>query len=369
MAPLLSALQAAGHELRVATSARFAATVRASGLSPEPAGIDWLESALGDGFPDVAEHRHDPHGALVRFVVDVFVRRTSPRFATDTLGLIQRWKPDLVLHAMNEFGAAAAAERAGTPHVMLLGGLDNWLERMAPALRGADEARTAIGISPADGDRGWLFAHGVILAEARGWSSQALDGVAATWLRPVSPPQPSEDLAWIERLPAPRVHVTLGTVFNKIARPLFGLLAGAAASAAGSVIVTVGADLDPQSFTGLPPNVHVRRYVALGPLLEHCDAVLAHGGWGTLLACAETATPMGAIALGADQGYNARIVERMGWGVAIAPQACTPDAVVEWTRKLLDAPAIRAGAVRQQQALRALPSPDDVAAELAQRFG
>jgi UDP:flavonoid glycosyltransferase YjiC (YdhE family) len=165
------------------------------------------------------------------------------------------------------------------------------------------------------------------------------------------------------------VHVTLGTVFNKRAKPLFEGLASGAASVAGSVVVTVGSDLDPDSFVGMPANVHLRRYLALGRLLERCDAVLAHGGWGTLVACAEAGLPMGALVLGADQGYNALILERGGWGFGIQPQTCTPDAVAEWTHRLLTDAGLRAGAKRQQAALREVPSPVDIASSLTERFG
>lgn len=156
MAPLLSALHAAGHEIRVATSRRFGPVVHGVGLRHESVGLDWLESALGDAFPDVAQHRHDPHGALVRFVVDVYVRRTAVHFATDTASLIDRWKPALLLHAVNEFGGVAAAEAAGVPHLMVMAGLDNWFDRFGPALPNVDECRRAVGLEPAGGDSAWL---------------------------------------------------------------------------------------------------------------------------------------------------------------------------------------------------------------------
>jgi UDP:flavonoid glycosyltransferase YjiC (YdhE family) len=109
--------------------------------------------------------------------------------------------------------------------------------------------------------------------------------------------------------------------------------------------------------------------MALGRLLERCDAVIAHGGCGMLVACAEAGLPMGALVLGADQGYNALIVERGGWGFGIQPQACTPVAVAEWTHRLLTDASLRAGAKRLQAALRDVPSPADVAASLTERFG
>lgn len=368
MAPLLTALSAAGNQVRVATSGRFAAVVNGVGLEHEAVGIDWLESAIGDTFPEIAQHRHDPHGAVVRFVVDVFVRRTAPQFATDAVALIDRWKPDLLLHSVNEFGGAAAAEASGVPHLMIMAGLDNWFDRFGPALRAVDECRRAVGLSPVEGDEGWLFSNGVLLAEVPGWSARSVADLSVSWLRPTSPSQSALDLEWLDQLPRPLVHVTLGTVFNKIAKPLFGLLASGAATVAKSVVVTVGADLEPNAFTGLAANVHVRRYLPLAHLLERCDAVLAHGGWGTLIACAEAGLPMGAVVLGADQGYNARIVEQGRWGLAIQPQDCSPASTTEWTKRLLTDTLLREGSRRVRAALGTMPSPADVAASLTARF-
>ena len=138
---------------------------------------------------------------------------------------------------------------------------------------------------------------------------------------------------------------------------------------AASVVVTVGEDLDPDSFEGLPLSVHVSRYIPLAPLLKHTDAVLAHAGLGTLLACVEAGVSMGALVLGADHEYNARILERAGCGFRLEPQSCTPESVAEATRRLLADPALRAGAARQQAALCGVPSPTDVAELLARRFG
>lgn len=369
MAPLLSALSAAGHQVRVATSRRFGPVVEGVGLEHESVGLDWLESAIGDAFPEVVQHRHDPHGAMVRLVVDVFVRRTASEFASDAVALIERWRPDLLLHSVNEFGGAAAAAAAGLPHLMVMAGLDNWFDRFGPALPAVDECRRAVGLEPVEGEYGWLFSDGVLLAEVPGWSVCTVEDLPVSWLRPTSPVQPASDLEWLDRLPRPLVHVTLGTVFNKIAKPLFGVLASGAATVAGSVVITVGADLDPNAFSGLPANVHVRGYLPLSQLLERCDAVLAHGGWGTLIACAEAGLPMGAVVLGADQGYNASIVDRGRWGFEIQPQDCTPASAAVWTERLVTDVLLREGSRGVKAALDRMPSPADVAASLAARFG
>jgi hypothetical protein len=62
-------------------------------------------------------------------------------------------------------------------------------------------------------------------------------------------------------------------------------------------------------------------------------------------------------------------LERGGWGFGIQPQTCTADAVAEWTHRLLTDAGQRASAKRQPAALREAPSPADVAASLAERFG
>lgn len=370
MAPLLSALQASGHEVLVAASRRFGSIIRGIGLTHEPAGVDFLESSIAEAFPEMVQHLHDPHGALVRFVVDVNVRRTTQQFAHDIAPCIRRWKPDLLLHSSNEFGGPIAAEAAGVPHMMLLAGLDNWFDRFGPVLSGLDQFRTAVGLESVEGDPAWLFAQGLILAEVPGWSARSLENLSVVWLRPVSPDQPSGNLEWLDQLPRPLVHVSLGTVFNKKgARPLFAALARGAGTVAASVVVTVGEDRDPDSFASLPPNVHLRRYIPLAPLLQRTDAVLAHAGWGTLIACVEAGVPLGALVLGADHGYNALMLERAGCGFGLQPQSCTSEAAAEATHRLLVDPTLRAAATRQQAALRGVPSPTDVAALLAKQFG
>jgi UDP:flavonoid glycosyltransferase YjiC (YdhE family) len=163
-------------------------------------------------------------------------------------------------------------------------------------------------------------------------------------------------------------HVSLGTVFNKGAKSLFGVLARGAAMVAASVVVTVGEDVDPDSFEGLPSNVHIRRYLPIASLLQRTDAVLAHAGWGTLIACIEAGVPMGALVLGADHEYNAHILERAGCGFELQPRSLTPDLAADSTRRLLTEPNLRAAAKRQQAALRTIPSPSDVAALLTRRF-
>jgi len=353
LAPLLEALRGMGHEVTVASSASFEPTVARRGLAHVAAGPDWVESEVAVAYPDVMDHIHDSHGQLIDFMIDLFVRRTTDAFRADCARHIEMLEPDLLIHSFAEIGGALAAEDAGLPHVMHLAGVDNWFNRFRPEI---------------ERDRGsvdWLFRDGLVVAEPPGWSATPLPADHVQWLRPVGPVPPSD--AWSGR-DRPMLHVTLGTVFNGLARPLFKVLAAGAASAAQSVVVTVGPGLDPDRFVGLPPHVEFHGFIPLGELLAGCDGVLGHAGWGTVTSCAAAAVPMAALVLGADHAPNAAAVERAGFGFAMRPDDCTEASVREAAERLVADEGLHRAAHEQRAVIESMPTADDVAAVLTDRF-
>ena len=72
---LANALEAAGHEVAVASSAMFAAVVAANGFTPHPAGLDWLES---DDSTLSNEARVAPTTTLAECFARRFVGTTAP---------------------------------------------------------------------------------------------------------------------------------------------------------------------------------------------------------------------------------------------------------------------------------------------------
>lgn len=353
LAPLLEALRDVGHDVTVATSASFEPTVTRRGLAQVPAGPDWVESNVAGAYPDVMDHVHDPHGALIDFMVDLFVARTAAQFRSDCERLIVELEPDLVVHSSSELGGPLAAERAGVPHVMVIAGADAWFDRFSPAIQ-----RDHHSVD-------WLFRDGLIAAEVPGWSSSRLPDIEITWMRPATA-SPSASVGSMRA--RPMLHVTLGTVFNVLARPLFKVLASAAAPLASSVVVTVGPGLDPERFTGLPPNVEFRRFIPLGELLAGCDGVLGHAGWGTVTACAAAGVPIAALVLGADHEHNAAIVERAGFGLAARPEDLTPALASELARRLIHDESLRHAAQQQRERIASMPTAHDVATMLTERF-
>lgn len=353
LAPLLEALRGVGHEVTVATSATFASTVIARGLAHVTAGPDWIESQVAVAYPEIMDHVHDPHGELIDFMIDLFVGRTKDRFQADCARHLDRLEPDLVLHSFSEIGGALAAEDVGVPHVMFLAGVDNWFNRF----------RSVIERDHATVD--WLFRDGLVVAEPPGWSAAPIPSSDATWLRPVAAAAPAD--AWFGR-DRPMLHVTLGTVFNVLARPLFKVLVAGAAPVASSVVVTVGPGLDPDRFVGLPPNVEFHRFVPLGELLSGCDGVLGHAGWGTVTACAAAGVPVAALVLGADHDANAAAVERTGFGFALRPEDCSETSVRSAAERLLTDDGLHRAAQEQRAVIGAMPTADEVAHVITDRF-
>ena len=92
--PLANALVAAGHEVRVGTSASFAQVVEREGLTAEPVGLDWLHGVDESIPPELRPPREAD--TLAKFFAYKFVRMTAERLATDVVAMAGRWRPDVV---------------------------------------------------------------------------------------------------------------------------------------------------------------------------------------------------------------------------------------------------------------------------------
>ncbi|MBD2463098.1 hypothetical protein H6G89_18850 [Oscillatoria sp. FACHB-1407] len=64
----------------------------------------------------------------------------------------------------------------------------------------------------------------------------------------------------------------------------------------------------------LPKNVFVERYINADLLLPHCDAIVCHGGNGTVYQALRHGVPVIAIPFHNEQDYNARRVQQLGLG-------------------------------------------------------
>src|SRR5215212_6807974 len=80
--PLAEALRERNHEVRIASSSRFAHVIQDHGYRAEIAGLDWLE---GDD-ASIPEELRSPDGlTLAQFIAHQFVWMTAERLALDVL--------------------------------------------------------------------------------------------------------------------------------------------------------------------------------------------------------------------------------------------------------------------------------------------
>jgi len=151
----------------------------------------------------------------------------------------------------------------------------------------------------------------------------------------------------------PRIYVTFGTVFNR--SPALVAAVRAAAQLGGTVVVTVGADGDPESFTSLGKHVSAHRFLDQATLLPHCKLVVSHGGAGTLLGAAAHGVPQLILPQAADHFRNARALCSVNAGRAVEPQHQTTGEVSVAMADLLNSRAQSAAAAVLACEMSAMP--------------
>ncbi len=149
----------------------------------------------------------------------------------------------------------------------------------------------------------------------------------------------------------PVVYATLGTVYS--GPDLLAAIIAAVASEHVELVVTTG-PVDPAALGPQPDHVHLARWIAQADLLGHCDAVVTHGGFGTLAASLTHGVPLVLLPISADQPMNARRAADAGVGIELAPTERTVgtiraavDAVLTDPRYAIAATAAAAGARAQ----------------------
>jgi MGT family glycosyltransferase len=187
-------------------------------------------------------------------------------------------------------------------------------------------------------------------------------------LRPVIYAPAFEDSAtWQPDVVRPRVYVTFGTTFNEPG-PVFRNAVQAASRFAAQTLVTVGHNGDLHAFDPLPRSVTVLPFVPQSEVLDWCDVVVSHGGSGTFLGAITTGIPQLCLPQGADQFRNAAACERVGVGISLEPDAADTDAIEQALRHLVHVRSYHDATALIAEEIAAMPHPDEVAADLVERY-
>jgi len=359
MVPLARAFVAAGHTVRWAASGDAGQVVTAAGIDAVPAGLDGPETAdTRRRIRAVLATVRPEEKASVAFPT-MFGEWATPPMVRDLLPLARELQPDLLVHEQAEHAAPLVGALLGVPSV-------------THAFGGA----VPPGFLVETGERlGWLWSeHGLTPPPYAGaFTGTYLDicppAVQTVPIDHIPTRQPLRPVTYTgepaplpagvgEDDPRPLVYLTLGTVYNG-ASALQAAIEGLADLGA-RVLVTVGPDGDPAALGPVPDHVTVARWVNQADVLPSCAAVVSHGGSGTFLGALALGLPQLCLPQAADQFRNAAAAVSTGAGLALAPDAASPEAVREAVRRILLEDGFRRAAAGLADTIRAMPGPAEV---------
>lgn len=358
--PLARALACAGHDVAFALPDAFRSRVQQAGFQPIPVGLERAQLAreIAVRFP---EWPNLTPGERLRFaIVSVGAGIVAPAMLPELVAAIRDWGAELLVHGPAVFAGPLAAVLAGIPSVNQSWGPLLPLEELRLAADAVAPLWRREKLDPPV--FAGMFQYLYLDASPPALQRAEIQAVpVAHPLRPVPFDAVGDEAlpAWVGTLPdRPTVCVTMGTFFNQVTRIFSAVLDGLRDEPL-NVIVTTGYDQDPAVLGPQPDHIKVERYIPLSLLLPHCDAVVTHGGSGSVLAALSHGRPVLVIPQGADQFQNADACVASGAGRCLVPELLDAHTVRREVASVLHDPAHRDAARRVQNEIAAMPQPEE----------
>lgn len=363
--PLARAIVERGHDVLWACPADGVAAVQDRGLravgtaSALPVGPALVRQRFPDlGEPSSAEDWDVMFAKLWGAIV-------APEMLAGLVAVVADWRPDLVVADAAEFAGHIVAHELGVPSVTKGFGALLPASRVAAVAREVAPLWRARGLRPEPygGAYNWLYLDSYPPA----LQPQNADHVPRRQLLRPTRDDEEPGSAASARFPdqpadAPRVYVTMGTVFNQ--PQMLRTMLDALSLSRIRALFTVGPAGDPDALQPHPPHVRIVRYIPQSAVLPHCQAVVSHAGSGTVLGALAHGLPQLCLPRATDQFLNAAAIAAAGAGIAIPPDRCTPQAVAEAIKRLLDDQSFRNAAAQAKKSIAAMPDVEHVAARL-----
>jgi UDP:flavonoid glycosyltransferase YjiC (YdhE family) len=354
LVPIARAAMQRGHEVAFACQTGVLPSVRAEAFTAfDTGGSTLLQASSRTALLELDAARED------RAIRNTFAGRVARERAIALVDLCRRWQPDLVVRDELDFGSALAAERLGLPHASVLVIAAGSLVRHELVAEPLDALRTELGLEP-DPELRMLSRYLVLSPFPPTFRDPAVPlPHAAFSLRPSAADIARGAVAdvppWLGQLTPPIIYFTLGTIFNLESGDLFERVLDGLSQLSASALVTVGRDLDPDQFGGLPQRIRVERYVPQSQVLPRCSLVVSHAGSGSVIGALAHGLPQVLLPMGADQPHNAARCEQLGVARALDALHATPAEIRDAASAVLQDPAYRVAAQRLQQEIDALP--------------
>jgi UDP:flavonoid glycosyltransferase YjiC (YdhE family) len=386
MVPLGWAMQSYGHEVRVLCTPTGARHVQSSGLMPVPVLNDhdnplfwprlwYLERvkrglALDNGLMPLHPVTGERMTSLDEFDWPAYKKQhpdEAKSYETKmwrTLIFVKTWEPDLVIHDLMSTEGPFAATLHGVPSVLHLWG---------PV--GTDEPDEALRIVP-EYDTGILGKLGV---EASGADliKYVIDPCPVSLAPPTKARRlpmryvpyngPGEAPQWVHDEPLRRrILVVWGHTLSRFGDDSF--LVPEILKALSDVDADVKLAINPKEVPLLggevPKNVEVLEQFPIHLLLPHCDAVVHHGGAGTVMSAVVAGVPQLALPYETEQHANGVRVAQSGAGLQMLGKDADVTSIRSSVLALLNDPSFKAAALKLQAELADRPSPAELVPEL-----
>lgn len=273
--------------------------------------------------------------------------------------VVQRWRPDVVIHDPMDFVGPYVASVCEVPHAVLTFGADvsaDFIRASSEravrnyAVRGVRwrPPRWVLDICPPDVQvEDWQAPRGRIALRPE--AHRAAGGTRQRRPKPLTGD--------------PKVLITFGTIFTDpaVLSPLINELI---AHGAG-LRVTLGTTTSPDDYTVDHTRVTFEDFLPYDLLLDGIDLVVSHGGAGTSLGALAAGLPLVLLPQGADQGGQAERVAAAGAAVHITSETFDPVMVARTVIDVANEPDYRENAQKIARRIAAMPTPDEVADRLA----
>ena len=312
LVPFARAVAAAGHEVRVAAPASFAAPITRAGLTHAPFD-DAAPEAIGAVFARLPElAMREANRVVIR---DVFGGLDLEAALPGLRVLVDGWRPDVILREPAELASYVVATERGIPYIEVNIGLDSFRDVLVELL---DEPLTRLGCEA--GATGLQEApRWTLLPESFDVGSTLTTGSPARF-RAGGPAAGTDLPPWWDAGDDPLVYVTFGSVAAGLGLfpRFYADVLGSLGEVDARVLMTLGEAGAPEELGTLPDNVHVERWWPQDQVMPHARAIVGHGGFGTTMAALVAGVPQVVVPLfSADQFANADQVAAVRAGVAL----------------------------------------------------
>jgi len=358
IAPLLAALQAAGHEVLVVTADESVEYVARAGFAVRAGGLGVVErrKRFEHRLPEVMAL--PPRQRRGLFFSGFFADAAAPVMREALEPVFAEFAPDVVIHEIGELAAAPMAAARGIPHVTVAfsGSLpDAAHSLLIPAIAPVWHAE-GLPSPTLDDIRGAVFLHPFPPSFGQAPTGDGVRPMRAIGFAPEDADVPS----WLAAAGStrPLVYMTAGTERAGTGAPW---AAGVAAIGSLDVdaIATIGPHLDPADLGEVPANVRIERFVPYGAILPRAAVVMSHAGAGSLLGAARQGLPQLLYPLAADQWENADAATGAGVALTCELDQRSADDIAGMLDQLLHVPSFARAASDVAAEIAAMPLPSD----------